>query len=165
MTEGTITFYIAIAGVLIGLGALCLSLYNTYKQHHIRGPEFIFPEVLLESRSGEGFGVKILVQNIGDRAGYLRVENMTIKQNDNIFKLQDYYDPPWLEWISEPYSQTEKDFLFSVPLEENLLGALFIADGIHSTHKGKMVERTWEIPLRGYLVPFIPDEMECEKNG
>ena len=56
------TFFIAIA-------ALGLSIYNTWKQHKVRGPEFNLTEARLIERSDLGFTVKILIQNIGIQWG------------------------------------------------------------------------------------------------
>lgn len=138
---------------LIAVVALGLSLYNVYKQHYIRGPEFNLTEARIDARQESFRRVKALIQNIGDRMGCLRWESINIKLGEEIFHILDNRDKEW-EWQAQPESQTFKGFTFNVSSDVDLTGAIFFTKGVYSSHKGKMIKKTWEIPLIGMLKPI-----------
>ncbi len=60
-------FTVDVGTFTIAVVALGLSLYNVYKQHYVRGPEFNLTEARIDARQESFRRVKALIQNIGDR--------------------------------------------------------------------------------------------------
>lgn len=152
--------------ILIAVGAFILSLYNTWKQHHVRDSEFNLTEARVDARKNEFARVKIVIQNIGDRMGYLRWDNINLKVNDDIYNIRDLSEKEFT-WQAQTDPQTPKTFHFKVSLDIDLTGGIFLAKGVYSSHKGKMIEKTWETLLTGELRPstildraFSPSEEE-----
>ncbi|MFX0013313.1 MAG: hypothetical protein ACFFB2_02400 [Promethearchaeota archaeon] len=83
--------------------------------------------------------------------GYLRWERVTIKLNS---KEIESTDPLVFDWEAQPETQTKIQFIFSIPETKDLTGAIFVAKGAFSSHKGKMVTEVWEVPLNGKIEPL-----------
>ncbi len=150
MPNDLITSIAAFGGLLLGFVALIFSIYNTW-QNRIRGPQFNLTEALVTKRRHENIDVIILIQNIGDRMGYLRWERIIIKLSKQEIGSSS---PLTFDWEAQPDTQTKKRFLFPIPEAKDLAGAIFVANGVFSSHKGKMVTEVWEVPLIGKIDPL-----------
>lgn len=146
--------------ILIAVGAFMLSLYNTWKQHHVRGPEFNVAEARITDRTTDTRVVMILIQNIGDRMGYVRWDDIKFKVGERLFKPKV---PTGYRGIIQADTQEERTFHFFAGEHENLVGGFFIAKGVYSSHKGKgMIPDTWKTPLTGILKPIKIEERRTE---
>ena len=140
--------------ILIAVGAFILSLYNTWKQHQVRGPEFNLTEARLIERSDLGFTVKILIQNIGDRMGFLRWNTILIKLDNELLNIYGNTEFEW-DWQAQPETQILEEFTFGGAVNKDLSNGHFVAFGVYSSHKGKMIDEVYEIPLSGMLRPVL----------
>ncbi|MFX1286078.1 MAG: hypothetical protein ACFFB5_20710 [Promethearchaeota archaeon] len=150
MANDLLTSIAAIGGLLLGFIALILSIYNTW-HNRIRGPQFNLTEARVTKRRHENIDVIILIQNIGDRMGYLRWERIIIKLSNQEIESSD---PLMFDWEAEPSTQTKNRLLFPILGVKDLAGAIFVANGVFSTHKGEMVTEVWEVPLTGKVDPL-----------
>ncbi|MFX0087882.1 MAG: hypothetical protein ACFFAU_19680 [Candidatus Hodarchaeota archaeon] len=60
-------------------------------------------------------------------------------------------NPEEWEWQAQPSEQTLNGFTFKVPIEKELTGGIFVTRGVYSSHKGSIIEETWQTPLIGEL--------------
>ena len=139
-------FIIDIGTILIAVVALGLSLYNTWKQH-IRGPEFNIAEARVTQRLEDKTVLVVLIQNIGDRMGYVRWNEIIVKIGDKLIKTEAEAYREYKR-LFKPDTQIEKGFTFPIGDHIDLIGASFLAKGVYSSHEGKgMINKTWEIHL------------------
>ena len=125
-----------------------LALYYTKR---VRGAEFNLTEARVTDRAGVTT-VKILIQNLGDRMGFMRWEKINLKVGTESF---DYQFNKEEEFQLQPDTQTPKGVSFRVGEEKDLTNGYFIAKGVCSSHKGIMIEKAWKTPLTVILKPKI----------
>ncbi|MFX0211648.1 MAG: hypothetical protein ACFFDT_37070 [Candidatus Hodarchaeota archaeon] len=83
--------------------------------------------------------------------GYLRWERIIIKLNNQEIESSS---PLTFDWEAQPDTQTRKRSIFRIPAAKDLTRAIFVANGVYSSHKGKMVTEVWEVPLNGKIDPL-----------
>lgn len=163
-------------GVLFGIVLGISSIYYTWKSNRVRGPEFVIPEAFLESKlSREDARGKIecrimtLIQNIGDRVGYLRLKKvlLNVTTKNQILKGSYHRYAETRKKLLAGESIKEKsvefvlkagekdvnfqkkafDFILTEEASEDWLEAKLILEGEHSTHNGAMAFYKKEIPI------------------
>lgn len=160
----SITDYTAIAGVLMGLFGVAIGCYNMWKSR-VRGPHFNLTEAFVTKRAHENIDVEILLQNIGDRMGYLRWGDIKIKFGETFIDATEQKveflgaKKSVFEWQDKADTQIRRRFLFPIRKNRNLNGAIFVAKGEFTSHKGKMISHTWTVPLTGNLKP-LPNDLK-----
>ena len=133
---------VGVTGVVIGFFALTHSVYKT----RVRGPEIDIVDARVIEPKEDHFRVMLLVQNTGDRMGFIRWETVKIQVGDQEF-ISNH--PATWEWQTQADTQTHIAFTFFVS-DIDLTGGVFIAEGEYS-FKGKMLPRTYRYPLKGQL--------------
>lgn len=144
------TFKFSDAVSIFSVVVAALALYYAKR---VRGPEFNLAEARIDARKDTFARVKIVIQNIGDRVGYLRWDNINLKVNDDIYHIRELSEKEF-DWQAQADTPTPKTFHFKVSLDIDLTGGIFLAKGVYSSHKGKMIKKTWRTPLTGMLKPI-----------
>lgn len=138
-----------------------IAFWHTYTVSKVRGPQFNFTEARTVDRKHTELEkdlvyVNVLVQNIGDRMGFLRWEKVRIEvRNQRI----EAHTPqkPW-ECPVQPDNQTSKQFSFIITKDFDLSDGVFTAEGVYSSLEGKMIEETFATPLIGQFLKPLPME-------
>lgn len=108
-------------GVSIGsVGIATLALYYTRK---VRGSDFVLTETRVTHRTEETATILALIQNVGDRMGYIRWDSTHLKVKSKIFTLKV---PREYNTTYAPDTQQEKGgFTFLVGEDEDLTDGFF----------------------------------------
>jgi len=130
------------------VGIAALALYYTRK---VRGPDFVLTEARVTDRTNETATVVVLIQNIGDRMGYLRWDTTYLKVKSKIFNLRAARE--YNTTFASDTQQEKGGFTFLAGEDEDLTFGFFIAIGVYSSHEGGLKEKVWETPLKGSLSP------------
>lgn len=143
----TQTFAFSDGMTVFSVAVAALALYYTKR---VRGADFNLTEARVTTRTDEFTTIKVLIQNIGDRMGFMRWDTIYIRVKTNIYHLKN---PVENEEQLQPDTQTPRGFTFLIDNKEDLTGGMFIASGMYSSHRGKMIEKVWETPLTGNIQP------------
>ena len=135
---------VGVVGVAIGFVALLHSIYKTRDL----GPEIDIIDARVIERKKDQFRIMLLIQNTGDRMGFIRWETIKIQVGDQEFISKH---PATWEWDTQADRQTRIAFTFFIG-DIDLTGGEFVAEGEYS-YKGKMLPRTYRYPLKGQLKP------------
>ncbi|MFX0058377.1 MAG: hypothetical protein ACFE8J_08770 [Candidatus Heimdallarchaeota archaeon] len=160
ITTQTFKFSDGISTISVIIAALAL-----YYSKRVRGLEFNLTEARSTQRKEELTHITVLVQNTGDRMGYLRWDKISIKLGEKIIQTEkEAYKE--LTRIFASDEQVEKGFSFPLGKHEDLTKGMFVAEGVYSSHKGKgMISDTWIIPLTGKLKPIKEEKRRIEDDS
>lgn len=154
----TFKFSDGISAISVVVAALAL-----YYAKRIRGPEFILTEARITHRTEKTATSMVLIQNIGDKMGYIRWNTIYLKVKDQIYKIRN---PPNKGLTYQANTQQEKGNLtFYVEEDADLTNGFFIAVGVYSSHKGGLHDKVWETPLTGILKPIKEEERKKEGDS
>ncbi len=160
ITTQSFKFSDGVSAISVAIAALAL-----YYSKRVRGPEFNLTEARQTHKKEELITITVLVQNTGDRMGYLRWDKISIKIGERIIQTEkEAYKK--LTGIFASDEQVEKGFSFPLGKHEDLTEGMFVAEGVYSNHKGKgMIPDTWIIPLTGELKPIKEEERRIEDDS
>jgi len=168
-----------------------ISLFYTWYSNRVRGSEFVVPEVHLDERRifiqqdgpiREQVRIKTIIQNIGDRAGYLKIETvkLIVKKDTASFEGQFFRTSRGLEFVlSEGVSSgkpkpivllvgknqvnfREKAFDFILPEKTpgDWTEAILKLEGAYLTHKKKMKPFRERLQVKIGDYRFVEDVIE-----
>ena len=84
--------------------------------------------------------------------GFLRWNTIFIKLDNELLNIYGNTEFEW-NWQAQPETQILKGFTFEGVLNKDLSSGHFVAIGVYSSHKGKMIDKIWRTPLIGMLEP------------